>query len=100
VAACNAARVAGDRKPPIARHVFRLAVFQVARHDSEQASNLLLAALMRVSRQLRKIDRHCAFSFSYSSAQLGSHNANGIEWWVAVYLDGVLVLLADDCRLF
>ncbi len=32
--------------------------------------------------------------------QLRFHNANGIEWWVAVYLDGVLVLLADDCRLF
>jgi hypothetical protein len=41
-------RVIGDREPPIVRHVFRLAIFQVARHNSKQAADLLAAALSRV----------------------------------------------------
>ena len=40
-------RVVSDREPPIVRHVFRLAVFQVPRHNSEQVADLLLAALVR-----------------------------------------------------
>jgi len=40
-------RVVSDREPPIVRHAFRSAVFQVPRHNSEQVANLLLAALVR-----------------------------------------------------
>jgi len=40
-------RVVGDREPPIVRHVFRLAIFQVARHNSKQVADLLPAALVR-----------------------------------------------------
>jgi hypothetical protein len=38
--------VIGDGEPPIIRNVLRLAVFQVACHDSEQVADLLLAALV------------------------------------------------------
>src|SRR5580700_7207515 len=40
-------RVVGDRESPIVRHVFRLAIFQVARHNSKQVADLLPAALVR-----------------------------------------------------
>src|SRR6516162_10122188 len=38
--------VVGGGEPPIVPNVLRLAVFQVARHNSQQISNLLLAAPM------------------------------------------------------
>src|SRR6266404_4850140 len=40
-------RVVSDREPPIVGPVFRLAVFYVPRHNSEQVGDLLLAALVR-----------------------------------------------------
>src|SRR5580765_6688641 len=39
-------RVVSDCEPPIVRYILCLAVFQVARHNPEQISDLLLAALM------------------------------------------------------
>ena len=40
-------RVVGDRKPPIVRDIFRLAIVQIARHNSKQVADLLPAALVR-----------------------------------------------------
>src|SRR6267142_5424581 len=40
-------RVVSDCETPIVRHILCLAVFQVARHNSKQISDLLLAALVR-----------------------------------------------------
>ena len=59
-------------------------------------------------KHIAKIDRHCDSQLLVflctrtrnKQTQLRFHNADGIEWWVAIYLDGVLGLLADDCRLF
>src|SRR5580700_8304413 len=45
-------RVVSDGEPPIVRYILCLAVFQVARHNSEQVADLLLAALVRTSQPL------------------------------------------------